>query len=501
MRGAGIGRAGLFLAAASVLSLQAVVGGAGVANAASSAPSTPTSTSTTLPGLPKVAPDVTDGRNSAQLLKNAIALSSLGIDSTALMTAVGATQAKMDADSTLWQKSTQQAAAADSAAHAALAAARSAQGSLGSMADAVKKAAVQLYVDGGSTVALDPRAGELLLYAPIYMEATTSPWGVLARQQSTVSQRNSELARAARLQRAADAAAGKAREALEGERVEAGRLQAELSSMSSASAAAVLADHETLSTQVGQELLSTASLQFTPKKPLPPPLSTTPVALTWAFAELGKPYVWGATGPNSFDCSGLTQFVWRQAGVTIPRVAADQDAWTIPVPLSELLPGDLVFYGTTDIHHVGIYIGDGLMINAPHTGDVVRVTSIWWSDLAGFGRVHAPGTPIPLHAAPTIGQPAVAAVIPTAGPVPSQTKPPPGWKPTPGSTTPIDLGSRYDIPTTTTTTSTSSLPTTSVSTTTTTLNPSSTTTSTSTTTTIPDSTTSSTDTTTTVASG
>ena len=85
----------------------------------------------------------------------------------------------------------------------------------------------------------------------------------------------------------------------------------------------------------------------------------------------------------------MTQYVWRQAGVTIPRVAAAQYAWTIPVPLSQLLPGDLVFYGTTDIHHVGIYIGDGLMINAPHTGTVVQVSSIWWSDLAGFGRVHA----------------------------------------------------------------------------------------------------------------
>ncbi len=130
-------------------------------------------------------------------------------------------------------------------------------------------------------------------------------------------------------------------------------------------------------------------------------MSTTSVALAWAFSELGKPYVWAATGPNSFDCSGLTQFVWRKAGVAIPRVAADQYSWTVPVPLSQLLPGDLVFFGTTDIHHVGIYIGDGLMINAPHTGDVVRVSSIWWSDLAGFGRVHASGVPVPQHMPPS----------------------------------------------------------------------------------------------------
>ena len=149
--------------------------------------------------------------------------------------------------------------------------------------------------------------------------------------------------------------------------------------------------------------------------------------------------MWGATGPNSFDCSGLTQFVWGKAGVSIPRVAADQDAWTIPVPLSQLLPGDLVFFGKTDIHHVGIYIGDGLMINAPHTGDVVRVSSIWWSDLAGFGRVHAAGVPVPSHQVPTIGDPATAVVVAKAGPVPSQTKPPAGWKPKPGSSTPFKV--------------------------------------------------------------
>ena len=197
------------------------------------------------------------------------------------------------------------------------------------------------------------------------------------------------------------------------------------------------ADHTALASQAGAELLSATSLQFTPKGSIPAPLSTTTVALKWAFAELGKPYLWGGTGPNAFDCSGLTQFVWQQAGVSIPRVAAAQYAWTIPVPLSQLLPGDLVFYGTTDIHHVGIYIGQGLMINAPHTGTVIQVSSIWWSDLAGFGRVHAPGVPVPLHQPPSLTQPAAPAVIATPGPVPSQAKAPPGWKPTPGSSTPL----------------------------------------------------------------
>jgi hypothetical protein len=235
-----------------------------------------------------------------------------------------------------------------------------------------------------------------------------------------------------------------------------------LSSISSATSAEVAADHAALAAQAGDELLSASGLQFSPKGSIPAPLSTTAVALTWAFSELGKPYVWAATGPDTFDCSGLTQFVWREAGVSIPRVAAAQDAWSVPVPLSDLLPGDLVFFGRTDIHHVGIYIGDGLMINAPHTGDVVRVTSIWWSDLAGFGQVHAPGTPVPLHQPPSAQQPATPVVVPTAGAVPSQTKPPPGWKPKPGSSTPFEI---YPDGPGSTTTTTSTVPTTSTTTT------------------------------------
>jgi cell wall-associated NlpC family hydrolase len=359
----------------------------------------------------------------------------------------------MEAAASAWRKSSAAASLAGQQARAALLSATAAERSLDEMAGAVRDAVLYLYTDGGNPLDIDPQAGPLSAWAPDYAEATASPWGVVAERQAELAVREAALRNAARLERVKDKAAARAQAALTAERNDTARLTTELSSISSASANAVLADHENLSNQVGSELLSTASLQFTPKKPLPAPLSTTPVALMWAFSELGKPYVWGATGPNSFDCSGLTQFVWRQAGVAIPRVAADQDDWTIPVPLSQLLPGDLVFYGRTDIHHVGIYIGDGLMINAPHTGAVVSVTSIWWSDLAGFGRVHAPGTPVPAHISPSTASPAEPAVIPTAGPVPSQTKPPKGWKPTPGSTTPIDLapsGAGGDQATTTT---------------------------------------------------
>jgi cell wall-associated NlpC family hydrolase len=124
-----------------------------------------------------------------------------------------------------------------------------------------------------------------------------------------------------------------------------------------------------------------------PFVPFPRQLPQTAQAIALAIAQTGKPYVWGAAGPASFDCSGLMQWTWAQVGIGIPRVAADQQAWVIPVPISQLLPGDLVFFGNP-AHHVGMYVGNGMMVDAPHTGAFVEVTPIWWSDLAGFGRVH-----------------------------------------------------------------------------------------------------------------
>lgn len=95
---------------------------------------------------------------------------------------------------------------------------------------------------------------------------------------------------------------------------------------------------------------------------------------------LGVPYVWGGTSPSGFDCSGLMQYVYRQLGYNINRVAEDQMRNGIPVSREQLQPGDLVgFYsspGSGYISHIGMYVGNGEMIHAPHTGDVVKFTSI-----------------------------------------------------------------------------------------------------------------------------
>jgi cell wall-associated NlpC family hydrolase len=111
-------------------------------------------------------------------------------------------------------------------------------------------------------------------------------------------------------------------------------------------------------------------------------------AVEFAYAQLGKPYVWGGTGPRGYDCSGLTMMAWRAAGVGLPRVVPDQYNAVHHVARADLRPGDLVFFD--DLGHNGIYVGDGKFIHAPHTGTVVQFASIsnpyWASHYVGAGR-------------------------------------------------------------------------------------------------------------------
>lgn len=106
-----------------------------------------------------------------------------------------------------------------------------------------------------------------------------------------------------------------------------------------------------------------------------------------AMAELGKPYVYGDEGPNTFDCSGLMQFVYGQVGIALPRTAEQQRKFATPV--SSPLPGDLVFYGNP-AHHVALFVGQGKQIAATHTGDVVRLQPVGAG--ATYGRVPTLGT-------------------------------------------------------------------------------------------------------------
>jgi cell wall-associated NlpC family hydrolase len=110
------------------------------------------------------------------------------------------------------------------------------------------------------------------------------------------------------------------------------------------------------------------------------------VAVAEAYRQLGKPYHWGSAGPNSFDCSGLMMWVWGKAGVSLPHSSRAQYGYGTHVSRDELQPGDLVFFGSP-IHHVGIYVGGGQYIAAPHSGDVVGFRSMGRDGYAGATRL------------------------------------------------------------------------------------------------------------------
>jgi peptidoglycan DL-endopeptidase CwlO len=106
-------------------------------------------------------------------------------------------------------------------------------------------------------------------------------------------------------------------------------------------------------------------------------------AINFALGEVGKPYVWGATGPATYDCSGLIMRAFQTAGINLPRVSREQFYSGGHVPVAQAQPGDLLFYATdrndpATIHHVVLYMGDGKMVEAPYSGEQVRVQPVPW---------------------------------------------------------------------------------------------------------------------------
>ena len=107
-------------------------------------------------------------------------------------------------------------------------------------------------------------------------------------------------------------------------------------------------------------------------------------AVAYAKAQVGKPYVYGASGPSSFDCSGLTMMAWAQANVSLPHSSSAQYGATRHISSSQLQPGDLIFY-YSPISHVAIYVGGGMQVAATHTGDYVRLQALH-TGITGYGR-------------------------------------------------------------------------------------------------------------------
>jgi cell wall-associated NlpC family hydrolase len=136
----------------------------------------------------------------------------------------------------------------------------------------------------------------------------------------------------------------------------------------------------TNSTPAGAEVVAVAA-------PGPPPAPGR--AVQWALAQVGKPYLYGGTGPDGYDCSGLVMAAFDHVGVSLPRVAQDQyDAGPAVATGAPLEPGDVVFFGTAAaVTHDGIYVGNGEMVDAPHSGSEVRVESFTgWPDYLGATR-------------------------------------------------------------------------------------------------------------------
>ncbi|MCX4684214.1 NlpC/P60 family protein [Kitasatospora purpeofusca] len=222
-------------------------------------------------------------------------------------------------------------------------------------------------IDPSVQLMLDSDPGAYLARASAQNQVVDSQAALLrqalAEQRRLDQDRAEATATLAQLDQAATALAGE-KKAVQDKLAKA---QALLNRLSAADRAKVNA----------QEAAATRASRSAAERPaITGPVSGRAAAVVqFAYSQLGKPYVWGATGPSGYDCSGLTGAAYRAAGVQLPRVSQSQWNAGSRIARADLQPGDLVFfYG--DLHHVGLYIGDGKMIHAPRTGKNVEVLPI-----------------------------------------------------------------------------------------------------------------------------
>jgi cell wall-associated NlpC family hydrolase len=258
--------------------------------------------------------------------------------------------------------------------------------------------AAALYSTGG----VDPTLQIVLADDPTHFLSQAGALDEVARYQDSAFR----AAEAARLQLAqtqavandklaalkslrADAAAAK--KAVRGKLAQARAVLSHLKAAQRARLAALQARQARQSAQASQASLSTVPAPSTSVGGSAGPVSSRAgIAVAYARAQVGKPYVFAAAGPSAFDCSGLTMAAWAQAGVYLAHSASVQYGQTSRVSQSDIQPGDLVFfYG--GIEHVGIYVGGGLFVHAANPSEGVRVDSLfssyWQSVLVGIGRV------------------------------------------------------------------------------------------------------------------
>jgi cell wall-associated NlpC family hydrolase len=279
------------------------------------------------------------------------------------------------------------------------------------MRDLLRDQAVAAYVRGTvpqavSTDDIDPSRMEQ--YVDTVVGRRRDALDALRAARLALSEQQAELDAARRASRAAvaevDASRRAASNAAAAERATLGRVQGELAVLvdaetrrraeaearraQQAAAARAARDRDAAATARPAGSTKQPTKLVEPTGPPPgPPASGASAAVAKAKEQLGDPYEWGASGPDSFDCSGLTLYAWKAGGKSLPHSSAAQYNATTRVPTSALVPGDLLFYGSP-IHHVGLFVGNGQMIEASQEGTPVRYASIWRSDLVGAGRVY-----------------------------------------------------------------------------------------------------------------
>jgi cell wall-associated NlpC family hydrolase len=194
---------------------------------------------------------------------------------------------------------------------------------------------------------------------------------IAGHQTAVLDQATSRAKAAAKAQAKADAAAAAAKKTLDAITTKQGQLQSQISDYQKQYAALTAPQQQAVSRVTAGQAVAAAPVAA----PVAASSQAAAIAVQTALAQVGKPYVWGASGPGSFDCSGLTMYSYAAAGVALPHSSSGQSTMGTPVSRSQLQPGDLVFF-YSPVSHVGMYIGNGQMVHASTSGTPVQVVNL-----------------------------------------------------------------------------------------------------------------------------